>query len=357
MRKADKPRDLMDDRFLEWNDTMRIHSLILILFASASCNPPPAATPNTPSKSGAKGTAASKATHSDTTASSELSPGTTADVKYTNSLASSTLSDLSKQDAHVLSNVKNSQGLLTSIGKISKRPVNATRMDEFYKCETYLSDSFFTPNPSPTGDNSTMTLATQMKNSFVVISKDVLKDKIGAYENYSVAVDSTGIIFVFFTTNSTQDVFYAWQDPKTSKWSVPVTLTGVSGFKGLPSASYDANAQKIVVQVFNTTDRKLYTYNQTSGTSFKVDTTTPTSALTELDKMQATNGTTLETNFNISLNSITPVQASSSIMTRLMNDVMTLGIAEIATALHTEEQSQAAAVFADIETVVCPPAQ
>jgi len=321
--------------------------LYLVALLGISCTQQSAVTTPKANNSNAK-VNLSTSTQADMS-TSDLS--STPEIKYTNSLVSSSSTDLTTQDNQVLNSVSNSQGLLNSIAKISKRPVNNTRMDEFYKCNTMITDGFFTPTST---DSSMTNLATQMKTSFVTLSSDALSPKIGLYEPYSVAVDATGMIFVFFTTNSTQDVFYTYQDLKTNAWSTPVSLTKVTGFKGIPTAAYDSTTQKIIVQVFQTVQNKLYIYRQTTGTSFQADATTTAYTQTAFDSAQAQNGSNMEANYNISLNSITPDVAQSSIVTRLMGDVFTLGTAEIASALYKDAQSQAQTVLGDVETTVCP---
>lgn len=333
---------------------MHIHTSISVFFCIAlslilGCNPPAAQKTSPASKSSTKTTAPKDTLSTETTESPKE------EVNYTNSLANSS-NEVNQQDAKIISSVQNSQSLMATIGRISKRPVNPTRIDEFYKCGTYLSVSNITPNPADGADNSPLTVATQMKSAFAVISKDVLGTKIGAFQPYSVAVDTLGNIFVFYTANTSQDVLYSWQAPNSTQWAAPVSLTNLKDFKGIPTSTYDTTAKKVVAQVFNTVDRKLYTYNQGSGTTFASSGTPTTSNLNSFDELQGKNGVNLESNYSISLNAIAiPSEAGESIFTRIMNDVFTLGTAEIANALHDESVSQAQQVFNDIASKICPP--
>jgi hypothetical protein len=171
------------------------------------------------------------------------------------------------------------------------------------------------------------------------------------------AVDASGVVYVFFTTKSTQDVFYSWQDQTTKKWAAPKSLTNIKDFKGMATAYFDEAKQKIIVQVYGVGDGKLYTYTQGDQQTFTLGTSTP-STLSALDRNQLTNGTTLETSYSITLNSVPDPEEAPSLMStifgRAMKGLMTMGASEIAEAVHTEQLLASEAAFLGIEKKVCP---
>lgn len=262
--------------------------------------------------------------------------------------------DMSQEDNSLIAAAQRSQDLMNKTDKLNTVTATPTRTDNFYKCGKILSHAYIVIDPAakPTATAAAM----KMKDSLHVISADIREDKLGAFEAYMAAVDKDANVFVFYSTNSTREVYYSWQD-NTGNWRVPTSFTKVSGQVALATASFDIASQKVVVQIYSVADKKLYTYTQTEGGNFSK--TDDGKAITQaaFDELQAKNGTTLEINNHISLHAIPSLAPDpgifSSLLKKAMDNVMTIGLVSIANAVHTEEELQASTYLKEMQYKIC----
>ncbi len=325
---------------------------VILSFLVMSCNPP-----STPFST--KSTTKNAQLGSQSGGQGGLSTSLNSTNSQTNNftIPTFTSSDINQVSTQVTAAVQNSQQFLNNLNTPKPNVKKTRRIDQFYKCGSNLSHAYVIEDLSPGVDNSPLTLATRFKNSLGIISKDMRVDKIGAYAAYTAAVDSSGVYYVFFSTNNTHDVFYSWQDPKAMRWYTPRSLTGIANFKGLATASFDSTLNGILVQVYNFGNKNLYPYMQ-KGTlpTFQVGKNVTASSVAAFDQLQAANGTALELNYNITLNDIPSAEAAaSSFASRIIQDVMTIGTAEIANALYHDQVTEVAALYNGIEAKVCSP--
>jgi hypothetical protein len=263
-------------------------------------------------------------------------------------------SSMSQDDPQVMAEIQRSQNFIGTIGKIGKPTEMAfIRADNFYKCAGALSHAYYLIDPKVTTNNSYATYASKLKESFFMISKDIKLDKVGQFDALTAAVDASNTLFVFFATNSQRTISYSWHNVNDNTWKPPMTF--VSGdIKGLPTASFDTKTQKIIVKIFNLGDQKLYTYTQEDSSTFQKQGDPSPSSQEAFDKLQLANGSSLETNSHVILNSIQkPQEASLSIGTRIYQDVFTIGGAEIANAFHKEEELAMTTALKDIQSKAC----
>lgn len=230
---------------------------------------------------------------------------------------------------------------------------------QFYKCGKNIAHSFLDKRQVEDSQEGSA-LANSLKENLTVIFDDVLIEKVGDFESYMVALDAGSIPYLFLTTESKKQVYYTWQDQSTKKWFRLRPLLD-SGVRGLVTARFDTNLQKIVVKVFNYKlseedldgDGMLYSFVQ-NGTSFQASGAAKNSSQGAFDQMQKAQGNYLSSYKGISLNSLRKVEeVEAPLSAVVIENLMTMGGAFVAKNFYEEEQSALTEFVESLKKKVC----
>ena len=328
--------------------------VFLLLFACQNKNPSTTGSSNV-----------SAPTTAPTNVSSNPSSMVNTQVVYSTQYSGTNYQAVNQVNANVSASQQASQQFLTSVNQaVNTASSTQSRIDEFFVCKNRLSHAYMTTNTiaSSTSTDPTADLAKKFKSTLVAITNDIRSNLASAttnpnsltqYAQYSAVRDANGLLFVFYTSNASQDVFYSYLDPSSGKWYQPKSLTNTKSFMGVPTASLDASSNKVVVSILDWANNSLVTYTQLTGFNFQKGTSSP-SSLSAFNQLQGTNGAAAEKNQNIVQNSVVPNEATG-IGARIMQDIFTIGTAEIARVFAQPAESASAAAFSDLTTLVCPP--